>query len=293
MPISRTRGRSWGSGRAWGSRKASASSSIGTRRFMDVSPERLVEQASERFQLQDYSGAIHLLEEVVATGRAFADAHHLLGLSYSLAGQPDKALEQLDRALALNPNYIEALIHRALVLNELGREEEANAVLRRARQVSSERRGGFHGHVAAKLANQHAALAQAYYEAGGLNEAIAQYEAALELGPAFHDLRYKLGRMLLEAGRALEAHEQFQIIVRERPSFLDAAAMLGLACYLAGDGLAARAVWEELRARRPEDPRVEAYLALLSRSDVMPVGAGANAEPNDAPALAQRKKKKK
>ena len=252
---------------------------------MDVSPERLVEQANERFQLQDYYGAIHLLEEVIATGRAFADAHHLLGLSYSLAGQPDKALEQLDRALALNPNYIEALIHRALVLNELGREAEANAVLRRARQVSSERRAGFHGHVAAKLANQHAALAQAYYEAGGLNEAIAQYEAALELGPAFHDLRYKLGRVLLEAGRALDAHEHFQIIVRERPSFLDAAAMLGLACFLAGDGLAARAVWEELRARRPEDPRVEAYLALLSRSDVMPVGAGA-ANPD-------RKKKKK
>src|SRR5213079_3096391 len=124
----------WDSSRASGSRKGFASSSTGTRRFMDVSPERLVEQANERFQLQDYYGAIHLLEEVIATGRAFADAHHLLGLSYMLAGQADKAMEQLDRALALNPNYIEALIHRALVLNELGREEEANAVLRRARQ---------------------------------------------------------------------------------------------------------------------------------------------------------------
>src|SRR5213596_708501 len=294
MPIWHMPDACWASSRASESRKGFASSSTGTRRCMDVSPERLVEQANERFQLQDYYGAIHLLEEVVATGRAFADAHHLLGLSYSLAGQPDKALQQLDRALALNPNYIEALIHRALVLNELGREEEANAVLRRARQVTSERRAGFHGHVAAKLANQHAALEQAYYEAGGLNEAVAQYEAALELGPGFHDLRYKLGRVLLEAGRALDAHEHFQIIVRERPSFLDAAAMLGLACYLAGDGLAARTVWEELRARRPEDPRVEAYLALLSRSDVTPVGAdgGGGADGGDA-AKPDRKKKKK
>src|SRR6266446_3663941 len=294
MPIWSTPAGFWVSSRASASKRAFANSLTGTRRFMDVSPERLVEQASERFQLQDYYGAIHLLEEVIATGRAFADAHHLLGLSYSLAGQPEKALEQLDRALALNANYIEAWIHRAPVLNELGREEEANAVLRRARQVTSERRGGFHGHVAAKLANQHATLAQAYYEAGGVNEAIAQYEAALELGPAFHDLRYKLGRMLLEAGRALEAHEHFQTIVRERPSFLDAAAMLGLACYLAGDGLAARAVWEELRARRPEDPRVEAYLALLSRSDVMPVGAGdGGAEDAGGAAKPDRRKKKK
>src|SRR3989440_3521721 len=147
MPTSCMPDACWGSSRASGFRKASASSLTGTRRFMDVSPERLVEQANERFQLQDYYGAIHLLEEVVATGRAFADAHHLLGVSYSLAGQPDKALEQLDRALALNPNYIEALIHRALVLNELGREEEANAVLRRTRPGrGGQGGGGFRGH---------------------------------------------------------------------------------------------------------------------------------------------------
>lgn len=235
---------------------------------MDVSPEHLVEQARERFQLQDYYGAIHLLEEVIASGRAFADAHHLLGVSYSLAGQGEKALEQLDRALALNPRYVEALIHRALVLAEMGREEEATATLRRAQTMGGESRAGFPAHVAAKLANQHAALGEAYLEAGGLAEAITQYEVALALGPSFHDLRYKLGRMLLEAGRALDARDHFERIVRDRPGYLDAAAMLGLACYLSGDGLAARAVWEDCRARRPEDPRVEAYLAMLSRSDV-------------------------
>src|SRR5207237_2093679 len=99
---------------------------------MDVSPEHLVAQARERFELQDYYGAIHLLEEVVASGRAFADAHHLLGLSYSLVGQQEQALAQLDRALALNARYVEALIHRALVLDELGREAEPEVPFPRA-----------------------------------------------------------------------------------------------------------------------------------------------------------------
>src|SRR5437870_8179860 len=92
------------------SRKGSGSSSAGTRRPMDVSPEHLVEQARERFQLQDYYGAIHLLEEVIAAGRAFADAHHLLGLSFSLVGQQEQALAQLARALQLNPPHADALI---------------------------------------------------------------------------------------------------------------------------------------------------------------------------------------
>ncbi len=235
---------------------------------MDVSPELLVEQARERFQLQDYHGAIHLLEDVVATGRAFADAHHLLGVCHSLVGQPERALRELGRALELNPRYVEALIDEALVLAELGREDEAVIQFRRAAEVGGEARLGFPAHVAAKLANQHAALAEAYHEAGSLREAIEQYERTLALGPGFHDLRYKLGRLLLQAGRALDAREEFEIIARARPSYADAQAMLGLACYLAGDGIAARKVWEECRGRRPEDPRVEAYLAMLARSDV-------------------------
>src|SRR2546430_16306739 len=92
--------------------------------------------------------------------------------------------------------------------------------------------------------------------------------------------------MLLEAGRALDAREHFEIIVRARPNYLDAAAMLGLACYLAGDGLAARAVWEDCRERRPEDPRVEAYLAMLARNDSaaqVPAGAAPPAAPSPPP----------
>jgi len=111
-------------------------------------------------------------------------------------------------------------------------------------------------------------------------------------------LRYKLGRMLLEAGRALDAREHFEIIVRARPTYLDAAAMLGLACYLAGDGLSAKAVWEECRERRPEDPRVEAYLAMLARNDAaavpvaVPASGGDGDPPSTHPSSRSGRKKK-
>src|SRR3989454_7963569 len=153
------------------------------RRSMDVSAEHLVEQARERFQLQDYYGAIHLLEEVVEAGRAFADAHHMLGLSYSLVGQQDQALAQLDRALGLNPHYVQALVHRAIVLNELGREAEADAAFPRAAQVGGGPRQGFPAPLAAPPAKQHAALGDAYLGAGGLTPAIGGDPAAPTPGP--------------------------------------------------------------------------------------------------------------
>ena len=228
--------------------------------------ELLLTRARERFVVQDYYGAVHLLESVVDSGRAFADVHHLLGVSLSLLGQADRALGELRRALELNPHYVEALIHQGLVLNDLGRTDEAQEAFGRAAEHLSKPTAGLPAPVAAQLANRHAELAETYASAGAIDRAIGQYEAALQLGPEFHDLRYRMARLLLEAGRPLEAREALESVVDARPNFVDAEAALGLAHYLSGDAGGARSVWEACLARRPENARVEAYLAMLSRA---------------------------
>lgn len=232
---------------------------------MRVRPDHLLEQARERFAVQDYHGAIHLLDEVIASGRPFADVHHLMGLSWSMLGQPGRALESFDRALELNSRYIEAHIHRGIVLNELGRVVEADAAF--ARASSGGRRGaaGLPAAVAARLANQHADLAEAYGEVGDVDEAVRQLQRAVELGPGFHDLRHRLARRLLDAGRALEAREELEKILAAVPGQHDVEATLGLAHYLSGDGAAAREVWQRCRERQPGDARISAYLAMAGR----------------------------
>jgi tetratricopeptide (TPR) repeat protein len=228
--------------------------------------ERLLARARDRFTVQDYYGAIYLLEEIVATGRAFADVHHLIGVSLSLLGRPEEALTQFGRALDLNPRYLEALIHQGLVLSELGRSREAEDSFRRASESVAPPSGGLPAPVAAKLANQHAELADAYAEAGALGRAIEEYARALELGPGFQDLRYRMARVMLEAARPLEAREALEEVLAARPNFVEAAAALGLAHFLSGDGVGAREVWRSCLARRPENARVEAYLAMLGRT---------------------------
>jgi len=233
---------------------------------MRVSDEPLINQARERFALQDYYGAIHLLQEIVESGRSFADCYHLLGLCYALLGQPQRALEHFGKALELNPRYIEAHIHRGVLLNDLGRTEEATEAFRQAAAHNHPQPTGFPAHVAANLANHHALLAAAYAESGALQEAIAQYRRAVQLGPGFADLRYKLARALLEAGDVLAAREELEHVVRDRPNFLDALASLGLARYLSGDAVGAQQVWHECLLARPRNARVEAYLAMLERA---------------------------
>lgn len=234
---------------------------------MDLSPSQLLEQAKERFALEDYYGSVHLLEELVASGRAYADAHHLLGLAYYMVGQPERALQAVDAALGLNPRYLEALMHRGVILNALGRMDEAQEAFGAAHAAGGGERDGIPIHHASKLANQHAELGEAYLEAGLLARAIEQYQAALRLGPEFQDLRYRLAHLLLEAGRALEAREELERLVAARPGSVEGRAALGLAGYLAGDAQSARTIWNALAEERPGDVRVKAYLAMLERGD--------------------------
>ena len=233
---------------------------------MAAQTERALTRARERFAVQDYYGTVHLLEEIAAGGRAFADVHHLLGVSLSLLGQRDRALAEFARALELNPRYLEALIHQGLVLYEMGRDAEAEDSFRRASASLTPSSNGLAAPVAARLANQHAELAEAYAEAGALDRAVEQYQRALELGPGFVDLRYRMARLLLESGRSLEAREALEEVLRSRPNFVDASAALGLAHYLSGDALGARDIWKKCLQRRPENARVEAYLAMLGRT---------------------------
>ena len=228
--------------------------------------ERQLAQARDRFALQDYYGAIHLCARVLDAGCAFADVHHLMGVAYALLGQHERALAAFDAALAVNPRYLEATIHRALALAALGRVDEVTPTLRRAAEITPPPVAGFPAAVAAQLANRHAELGQAYAEAGARDHAIAEYRRALELGPRFHDLRYRLGRLLLEAGQVLEARDVLSALVAAHPHFVDAQAALGLSCYLSGDTAEAQRVWRECLATRPASARIEAYLSMVERA---------------------------
>jgi hypothetical protein len=225
---------------------------------MEASPERRVDQARERFQLQDYYGAIHLLEEIVAIGHAYADAEHMLGLCYSLVGQAEKSLAHLDPNPRAQSTVRQALVHRALVLNDLRRELRPPSLAAgradRRRVTGSQPPGG-----ETREPARHAEARMGLTACG--SDRMTPGRA--RLGPEFHDLRYKLGR-LLQAGRVLEArsNSDHRSLATQLPRRLPAQPRQ----LLDGDDVGACGVGGLRRRRR--DPRIEAYLAMLDgRSD--------------------------
>jgi len=231
---------------------------------LEASPD-LLSLAKERFAVRDYHGAALLLTSLTQEGPAVADALNLLGLSLAMVDRANDALGAFDQALRVNPRYVEAYLNRAVVLNQLGRESEAQSSMARAAELGAADESGYPVVVANKLANAHLSLGHDYRAAGSLDHAIEQYRRALELRPRFNDIRLALGRSLVEHGRYAEAAEVLDAVLRVRPTWLDAMLLRGLAAYLQGDLDAAETVWSDASSRHPEEPRLEIYRSMLAR----------------------------
>jgi tetratricopeptide (TPR) repeat protein len=215
--------------------------------------------------VRDYHGAALLLNSLTQEGPAFADAFNLLGLSLAMIDRANDALVAFDQALRVNPRYVEAYLNRAVVLNDLGRETDAQLSLLRAAELGAPDESGYPAVTANKLANAHLALGHDYRAAGSLDRAIEQYRRALELRPQFNDVRLALGRALVEHGRHSEAAEALDEVLRVRPSWLDAMLLRGMVAYLQGDLIAAETIWNDASMRHPEEPRLEIYRSMLAR----------------------------
>jgi tetratricopeptide (TPR) repeat protein len=219
----------------------------------------------QAFEQRDYALALDHFRAILAERPGFADIRHHAGICLAFLGRTQDALEQIDIAIETNPGYVEAHINRALLLQELGRYEEAHASFARAGEREQQGRGRFPAAVSARLAHALAAVGDLYRSAGANEEAAQQYGAALELRPLFHDIRNKFAAALLSLGRLEEAHAELQRVLDWNPRFLAARLNLGLALHRMGQQDEAAAEWHECARQQPENPQVRAYMALLQR----------------------------
>jgi tetratricopeptide (TPR) repeat protein len=226
----------------------------------------LEQEGREAFDRRDFETALELFRAILLEHPGYADVRHYVGLCLAFMGRTEEALAELDEAIAANPTYVEAHINRALVLQELGRYDEARYAFDRAVEFETPG-GGYRAAVTARLANAHATLGDLYMEADAPAEAAAQYRTALELRPRFHDIRNKYAASLLALNRIEEALVQLQEVLDWHPRFVAARLNLGLALYRQGRIEAATAEWELCRAQRPGNAQVRAFLSIVEGKD--------------------------
>jgi tetratricopeptide (TPR) repeat protein len=164
-------------------------------------------------------------------------AHYDLGVAQARLGDRQAALASYTTALKLNPDYREALVNRADVLNQLGRHAEAAEDCSMAVELSA----------TDVLAWQNFALAQRGL--GNIDRAVAALRVALALDPEHPRSRLIDAQLALDRGAPDNALEAYSSLIDrlEREPLQRTLPLPAEHAWLLGTALMGRsAVWESL-----------------------------------------------
>jgi adenylate cyclase len=152
--------------------------------------------------------AIELVQKAIALDNGYAYGYAWLGYFYLQKREYDRAIVEIERALALSPSSGDVHIMLAHALTFSGRPEEAIPVAKRAIRLNPFSPPPYFS-----------VLAHAYGRAGHFEEAVSTYKKALQRSPdnffAHVILTYLYNRMGLEKEARAEAAE----VLRLNPKF--------------------------------------------------------------------------
>ncbi|MCK4742875.1 MAG: hypothetical protein KAT25_03560 [Sulfuriflexus sp.] len=104
-----------------------------------ISPDGQLDVAFRLANKGDLDGAMSACNNYLSENRSSSRAYYLSGVIYDTQGSTDKANEFLNKAIYLDPNNLEALIHLSLLAEQSGNHDDAIKYKNRAQRVKERR----------------------------------------------------------------------------------------------------------------------------------------------------------
>jgi len=192
--------------------------------FSEKTPEkeRLFIEASYASAIErDPDKRFRILQQIAEKYPKEKRVHYYMGFYYEGKNMLDRALEEYNKALELDPNYGYAINQSAYLYSELGQFEKAIQYLERyASLLPGE-------------ANPVDSIAEMYFRMGKLDEAVLKYKEALEIRPDFgSDMRIAYIYALREDyPQALKWINQFMEMAQSPGVKAEGLAWRGFFCY--------------------------------------------------------------
>lgn len=209
-----------------------------------------------------WSEAESLARSRLASEEDSADAHYLLGVTQYFQGRLGPTIQSLKKSLQIDPRHTDAAICLSVLLNDIGRYDDAQAVFQQANQSVAHPQSRIESVIDRKFAVKHLETADLYFRYRRYDEAIEEYSKAASLDPTTLEIRIRRAKAYSRKGFVTRAMHELEQLRNENPSFLPARIQLGLLHYSQGNTLDAEIEWETVLKMSPGHAEARSYLEM-------------------------------
>jgi tetratricopeptide (TPR) repeat protein len=157
-----------------------------------------------------YEEAVASYDRAIAINPDYVDAWHNRGNALFRLNRKKEAVASYDKAIAINPDYVDAWNNRGVALHDLRRYEEAVASYDKAIAINPDYVDAWHNR------------GNALFRLNRKKEAVASYDKAIATNPDYVDAWKNRGVALQDLGRYEEAVASYDRVIAINPDYVDA-----------------------------------------------------------------------
>ncbi len=217
---------------------------------------------------EEYEEAIDDLTRAVELKPTYPDVNNALGIAHFFGGSREMAAQYFNSACEINPGYLEAHLHLAYTLIEIGDVGTGVALLDDFPSLTGGGGAAAFDSGRVSICRLHTRLGEMYERRNELPEALAEYRKAVRIQPGFLDVMLKLARIYARLDLYEDAHREFDRILRMNSEYDEAHMELGLLHLREGNFEEARKHWEKCLGSELHALRARFYLKRLIRGEL-------------------------
>lgn len=171
----------------------------------------LLDAAKDHFNKGHYKLAEPLLAQLQSEAYQKPDISYMLAAIAFDRGQLKKAIQLFKQSLEIDPEFTDSAVGLSIILNDLGRYDEAKKIFEDAYSVmKGKQKSGKDNYLNQKLSKKHAELGDLYMVHNMFSEALEEFTKAAKLAPGVTEYTLKLGECLLKTKNDTQAITTFE-----------------------------------------------------------------------------------
>lgn len=234
----------------------------------------LIDEAKEKFAAGDYIAAKKLLSKTIGINPESYESYFLLGNISHIKGQIGRAIKCFKKVLEIDPGHTDASISLSVLYNDIGKYEEGKKVFDDAnKRVQSNTSNGRveDRHINRSFSEKHYNLAESYMNYNRFDDALREYNRAIQLDSENLQSRLKIAKVYSKKGFKSKSFEELRKLKTDYPAYMPARISLGVLYFGEGKVLEAQNEWSRVLDKDSENSEAKMYLNLSKKADVVTV----------------------